>query len=882
MVRNGLKSSNKRERDASISATLASAMEEAARTARSVEATRWGTRVLWTGAALVGTSAWLLKQSAETVGRNVASVFLAAVCVALWSAWKIKLGAKGGRTSATSAARRLERRFPEQKGVLVAAVEFCEEESGDRDEAMEETTSAALRVATVAAAARWREEIAAKLDEAEWRAVLTDLPLERFQKIGLKRRVCALGVLANLAIWGGASAGEERRVEQKPSVCLLETQDVKTTTEIARNKQNERFEQKKENGEIKEEGEEAENSQGSENEAAKETEKNGADEELSLATLELLISELAQNAAIAESLRTALENAVDEKTGASEREESTRDATRFLQLARELRANLARPKTGLIAQTRRLSAAGERERQKIESRLNAAREKEIDGEVDKIGEIEEIRENGGELVRSARRITGKEIAVLLTSARLAELETKLTAAGGVGDRTALEISRLLRCDSAEEREKILTQAAARVGEWETMLRREETAARVLSESWRFDATARLWATLVKRASQENRTLLTRFAGRLSVDWESPDGENETFEEAKRRFNALWEEARRAEKEGVAIVERLRERLQREEAQTFVDFVQKDESLKEWKLWNDEADERCDEAIATAATRGEKKWTEIASNVENNRFGRAAERLENVGATFLETPSSVRSERAALEDRKKKSRSEVGLNVEIKEVEYRRDDEAAEDEGVGARRFSALAALLTFGVDEKATSQVEKSPMKNERDALSMIERKDGKASQEADRKIEERAALEKDKEKAETSEARKNGRESAPKERNGEEKGGTTEGETAVETTTLEQNGSSEGASGDSESGELATKGETGRENGANASGVSEGNEAKREKQNALEPEENKAFNAELPSEARRRFEETAAPEILPEYAEKIRLYRRRISEKQR
>ena len=881
MVRNGLKSSNKRE-DASVSATLASAMEEAARTARTVEATRWGTRVLWAGAALVGTSAWLLKQGAETVGRNVASVFLAAVCVALWSAWKIKLGAKGGRTSATAAARRLERRFPEQKGVLVAAVDFCEEESGDRDEAMDETTSAALRVATVAAATRWLEEIAAKLDGAEWRAVLTDLPLERFQKFKIKRRVCALGVLANLAIWGGASVEEERRVEQKPNACWLETQGVKTATEIARNKQNEQIGQEKGNEEIKEEGEEAGNSQGSENDAANETEKNGADEEISLAALELLISELAQNSAIAESLRTELENAVDDKTGASEKDESPRDATRFLQLARELKANLARPKTGLIAQTRRLSAAGERERQKIEARLNAAREKEIGGEVDKIGEIEEIRENGGEFVRSERRITGKEIAVLLTSARLAELETKLTAAGGVGDWTALAISRVLRCDSAEEREKILTQAAARVGEWETTLRREETAARVLSESWRFDATSQLWATLAKRASQENRTLLTRFAGRLSVGREAPDGENEALEEAKRRFNALWEEARRAEKEGVAIVERLRERLQSEEAQTFVDFAQKNETLKGWELGGDETDEAFDEALATAVTQGEKKWTKIAANVENNRFGRAAERLENVGATFLETPSSVRCERGALEEGKEKSRSEVGLSVEIKEVEGSRDDETAEDGGVEERRFSALAALLTLGVDENSSLQREKRPMKNERDALSTIERKDGKASQEANRKIEERGASAKNKEKAETLEARKNGLESGPKERNGEEKGRTAEEETAVATTTSEQNESSEGPSGDFESGELATSDETGSENGANAGDVSDLNEAKREKRNALEPDENKAFNAELPSEARRRFEETSAPEILPEYAEKIRLYRRRISERRR
>ena len=44
----------------------------------------------------------------------------------------------------------------------------------------------------------------------------------------------------------------------------------------------------------------------------------------------------------------------------------------------------------------------------------------------------------------------------------------------------------------------------------------------------------------------------------------------------------------------------------------------------------------------------------------------------------------------------------------------------------------------------------------------------------------------------------------------------------------------------------------------------------------------NKAFSGELPSEVRRRFEGTSAPEITPEYAEKIQLYRRRISDERR
>jgi hypothetical protein len=77
--------------------------------------------------------------------------------------------------------------------------------------------------------------------------------------------------------------------------------------------------------------------------------------------------------------------------------------------------------------------------------------------------------------------------------------------------------------------------------------------------------------------------------------------------------------------------------------------------------------------------------------------------------------------------------------------------------------------------------------------------------------------------------------------------------------------------------GSVASGEETGGENGAIATGgVGDGAE------NGSETAENQAFNGELPAEARRRIKGTSAPEILPEYAEKIRLYRRRILEERR
>ncbi|MBQ5788665.1 MAG: hypothetical protein IIW01_00115, partial [Thermoguttaceae bacterium] len=82
--------------------------------------------------------------------------------------------------------------------------------------------------------------------------------------------------------------------------------------------------------------------------------------------------------------------------------------------------------------------------------------------------------------------------------------------------------------------------------------------------------------------------------------------------------------------------------------------------------------------------------------------------------------------------------------------------------------------------------------------------------------------------------------------------------------------------------GESASGEDGGNEDKANAIGASGGFEAKSKEQDKMEALDNRAFNAELPPEARRRFEGTNAPEMIPEYEEKIRIYRRRVVEERR
>ena len=841
--------------NASFSTLLADAMERAERASRIERATRWGTRVLWGGGVGVVAAVWRCDQVAPTAGSCVAIVLLAALCVGFLGALKPRSRARDRRASALLAARRLERRFPGLGGVWVAAVDFCEEETREPLE-KKAATSDVLRAATVEAARREYAELAATLDEAELFAVLTETPRERFRKRGKRRRLLALGVLINVAVWVNAVNWEKERAENKTNVGALAPENGGATiplSKVGENKEDEK------NGEGNRERERIEA-----NDAAQETENQTADEETSLLMWELLISELAQNAEIAEALEAELERAVGE-----ERETDEENATTFLQLARELNANLARPETGLVAQTRRLGAAIGRERQKIDARrvkierLDALRER---GEDKEIGKIEEAGENSGEFIRVASRATGREVAVFLTTSRLAELETRLTAAGGVGDWATLELSRVLRSKSAAERKKILAEAAARVGEWGTTLRREETAARILSESWRFDAASRRRTTLVKRAEQENRLLLTRFAGRLNVEFGALDENDEELEKAKRCFSALWEETRAAEKERVVIVERLRERLQNASAQDFIAFVREDDVfLRDWELGNVEADEAIGRAFDETTSQNEERWKKIAKDVENNRFGRAAERLADVASSEEKTP-------LIFDENKWKA------SVDIKEIGDLGEGEAsvnAFDDSQERRRFFALAAALTLGVDVKTTRRIETQTAEKEDFALA-----------EDDPRKKNAALKEGNEAGGETSnkEDGENGDEAlSPNASNGEKKrafgkeNGTSDDVNAEKTNVVKTLSNDEGKNGAVASGE-----ESENENGATASNVSGGSGGKEEKNEKAEVDENKAFNVELPPEARRRFEGTNAPEILPEYEEKIRLYRRRILEERR
>lgn len=834
---------------ASFSTLLADAMKRAASASQVERTTRWGTRVLWGGGVLVGALAWRFEQAATTVGGNVAIVLSAALGVGFLSALKTKSETRGRRASALLAARRLEKRFPTQAGVWVAAVDFSEEAAND-PLGKTEATSAVLRAATVESARRGYAEITASLDEPEFFAVLTATSPERFRNKGKTRLFFALGILVNVAIWGSAVSWEKKRDDNPPNVCPLASENVSATLKIGGNEQNKKNNEKKEKEAVR-----------------KENEKNDAFQETSsLVIWELLSSELAQNAEIAETLEAELERAAEEERGADEE-----TATALLQLARELSANLARPATGLVAQTRRLGAAVERERQKIEARWAKIRRLNASATSEENRGIKEIGGTGGnsvgELPQSARRTTGREIAVFLASPLLTEWEAKLTATGGVGDWTALELSRVLRSESAAERRNALKNASTIVGEWGTTLRREETAARILSESWRFDAVSQQRTTLVKRLAQENRALLARFAGRLNVDFSASGETDEELEEAKRRFDALWQEASTAERECVEIVERLRERLQSESAQVFIEFSRNaDGVLKDAELWSVEADEAARRALDETASQNEERRAKIAKDVENNRFGRAAERLENV-APLEEETTLVFDARS----------DDVSLDIKGGGDCFGEAADALDDDGLlKKRRFSAFAALLTLGVDERTTRKIAKQITEKEEVALSTkTEPNDGARKK--------NAATQEKNDGEETS--RKDGGNEAgalsPKDLSGEEKRATGERrKTGENEASVEKPDDSLRVDGKNDD-KSATDEETISETGA-PSAVGAGGGTGEEEEGVAEVSEKQTFSVELPSEARRRFEGTNAPKILPEYEEKIRLYRRRILEERR
>lgn len=883
-----------KQRRASIAATLANAMKKAERAARVEGAIRRGMRVLWAGGVGVGCCAWFLGQDADAVGRNVAIVFAVAWATAVGGDWGVSLkqraGRRGRRDLAFLAARRLEKRFPEQTGIFVAAVDFSAEETLGIDD--RSPVSSALRNATVDAATRRFAEIEATLDAAELNAALTNLPSKRFRKSGKMAQFCALGVLANLAIWGG-TAGKEaafRAVEAKKVERVeraSENRKDKGNGEVLEEERDKRF------AEIKENSEEIEN--------ASTTQETSVPEEIALAALELFLAELAQNAEIAETLQAELKSAAANESGEGERS-GTFDATQCLRLARELKGNLTRPETGLIAQTKRLSEAAARRRQIIEERLRetakTANSSEVEkkekvggiSKINKIGEIEKTGENE-KGKRTAQGIAGKEIALSLAAARWATLETALTEPGGIGDVASLELSRLARSDSATARRKTATEAAANVGEWGAALRREETAARIWSESWRFDATSQQRTALTKRAWEENRTLLIRFAGRLTANAGKTGESSETLEEAKRRFKALWEEAQGVERERVAIFERLRERLQSEESQEFRDFVQRCGGLAgDERFWGVEADETAVLRLNDALSRNRRTWNEIAEHIENNRFGAAGERWQEGGDALEESLSASGDEKN--EPQPKGNANEGTINAEIKEDGADEVDGVAEKKGTEEleserRRFSALAALLTQGIAAEATREIVARQSVENKDvaAFGKGEEIDGLTLKNEKARKNAADAASQNERKGDVFDAmspkEKNAETRASSEKNKETSNDATDGKTKssddAATTT-------DGDQSETENAKTATNA-TERQTGGrpDASGAeSAGNDAAERERLKTEPPENKAFLGELPPETRRRFEETKAPEILPEYAEKIRLYRRRILEEKR
>ncbi len=830
-----------------LATTLADATERALLAARVEGALRRGTFVLWTGGFLAGVAAYFGGQDAATAGRNVAVVLTVAGAasfgVDFFTALRRKSSVRGKRSLALLAAKRLEKRFLERAADIVAAIDFSFEEK----KADERTTDYnALRDATVVAATRRYAELTATLDKAELNAALTGLPSESFRKMGKKSGLCALAVLVNLVIWGISEGNNEAKAGREATIGRKQSEDRL----LPGKREGEGNERNEENSKNIKNGKEGELEEVGKNVVAdgRESETESA-EEISLGAMETLISELAQNAEIVEALKEDLERAVEEENTEGAKRAALEDATTFLQLARELRTNLARPETGLVALICRLNEAARRERQKIEERLT---------ELEKISEIGGLEKEGG-----ARRISGKDVAMLLTALRLTELETRLTVAGGIGDTRSLGLSRILRSGSAIERRNVTLEAAARVGEWGATLRREETAARILIESLRYDAASQRRRTFVNDALQENRALLIRFAGLSQLNVGAASENDEILKEGKRRFDVLWGEARLAEKECVAIFERLRECLQSEETREFRDFVERNGGTPGAARFRSvEADKAVDVWFCDSVSRNEATWERIAENVENNRFGRAAEYGENAETTLgavVPTLCDVKSEVA--EERMKKNRN------------ARSDD----------RRFSALAAALTQGVDAMTTQRAEwqsfgngerEGNQGNGRFALGRGEREENKSAEGES----EDAALEKREREIET--ASPSGlREEEPfaAKENARIRDDVTNNKERVSNVATP-----DAVDGEEENGKYASDGETANQNGANANGFSgKGGEAQKvgvEK----EPSENKAFTGELPLEARRRLEGTEAPEVLPEHAEKIRLYRLRILNEER
>lgn len=825
--------------------TLTNAVEDATRGAAAEAALRWSAVALWSAACVgvlfaVGVGGGLDRST------SVRIAWFSCGC-ALFFGVAGAARAFRRRPSLFQVARRWERRFPEIAGILTAAVDFARE--GDVDA----STSAALRRATIETAARRLERTARTLDAAERRALLADVPVERFRKMGKTGVALALGVAGCLGVWGGLRCwgesdglGKTEREAKDPAArsetLAIERDGSGGLNEDATNGENDENEKNggnKENEEGKEDGKNAENGRNGEDENADiavET-----DAEVSVATLELLSGELARNVEIARTLETALENVASGRSpgDAAANETPEEAATSFLFLARELKTSFERPERGVWAQVRRLLAAARREKTRGLARLEEMKKGEKIEEVDESGKTGNLGEIGKE-----RR---NETAAFLLTARLERWETnRLRNASGY-DAATSALNVVLRSDSETERTRAATAAAWDVERWTDWLRREEAAIRILTESWRFEAAEKAVDAALAAVAEENRALLARFAGRSAFEPDANSGDLNEREFGKRRVAASLEAAKAATNEKIAIFERLRERLRSDEGAEFVAFAEETAAIG-----NDGREDAADRAARAAvddwAARWEKKRNAVAENVVAERFGRAASAL----------------------------RKPVELARIVGKEKNENGESSAEE-----TRFAALAFRLTFG-DEPALRQ---ATTENE-ESLAVS-----------------RVALEKTPSVESGATARKNGEPDAETEPlepsfdapNGEENAsavvssevanadesaswsGKTTGENDADS------GALNGVRNGDEAGETVGGGVGGALNGENASGVGTGGAAaENERGNGWEVVVDEAFSGELPSEARRRIDGADAPSVAPEYEEKTRLYRRRVANERR
>lgn len=877
----------------SLATTLADELAAASREVGWATAVAWGTRILW-GGVFLGALARLLGANASAM-ETISLISLISAFVVGGAVGRKKSGAAATetRSRALLAARRLERRFPEQTGVWVAGVDFCCEPAAEGENAR---TSGDLREATITFAARRLAVAASEMDAANWRAILTGEKSERFRNRRKKAVVCGFGVLTNLALWGSAAVWESGENEKRGAFLASGEMTSENVGRVEENKGNNKNKEKKENKKKKENEEFAAVDKNEENKETRDGERNAASSvgEPSLdgdflTALDVLISDLAQNAEIAEVLKTELENAaVDERTNAEKSKISSGDSTRLLLLAREFNANLTRPKIGILAQVRRLKTTLQRERRKLFENWGEIREiGEINGE----GVIRGIREIE---VKNAERngVAGTEIALFLLASRLSEFETEI-GSEEIQAAETLGLSVILRSDSATERAKTFDAASRRIGEWATALRREATATQILRESWIFDATSQSWKAACETAWQKNQTLLARFAGRSTQRVAAESGNDVAFEAAKERFVAAWRNARSLETERFEIVERLRKRLQTEDAEEFVESIGAAKGLRDADLLgNDDWDAAAWDAMNDAAARAAERDLLITETLENNRFGLVAEKLRTREERLkIEAPSRERTVNEGGGDDEERENDGANdalgeVNSDKKEVkETSRRGEEETNERRKERRLTFLATRLTFGVDgetwrremARRIGKKELAAIENAFDAGASSRRENEvrRANEEAkiatqnDEKndatsLENSTVLKTEKKLA--SEMVNSGEISVCREARDADAEKTQAAKKEKDATSrVDENGSRGGA--EPNVGE-ATGG------GGNGGVLNGGVET--------QTLENRTFSGELPPEVRRRFEGTFAPETPPEYAGKIQLYRRRISAERR